>query len=75
METPLPAKGRRVWLTITFVLSPLGLALLWCALVDPESFGAFLLGIFFTILFGIAVIVAFLARKLNARSSDKTDNP
>lgn len=56
------------------VLSPLGLAFLYCALVDQESFGAFLLGISFTLLFSAMVLLRFLAKKLDAWRAKKKNN-
>jgi RsiW-degrading membrane proteinase PrsW (M82 family) len=63
MEPDKSPKTRRGWKTLAFVFSPLGLAFLWCAFVDQESFGAFLLGVLFTIVFGVIALGAWLIRK------------
>jgi hypothetical protein len=57
MEAKKSPKMRRRWRAWAFVFSPLGLAYLWCAFVDQESFGAFLLGVLFTILFGVGWLI------------------
>jgi TctA family transporter len=67
IETNKPTKRRRAWKTLAFVFSPLGLAFLWCAFVDQEAFGAFVLGVLFTGLFGVFA----LGRLLNKRSDEK----
>jgi len=83
METPLPpvisqqpsagrSTARRIWLTLAFVFSPLGLAFVWCAFVDQEAFGAFVLGILFTVLFGAVALGAWLMRKLDKRRAKET---
>jgi len=67
MERNKPTKARRGCLTLVFVLSPLGLAGLWCGFIDQESFGAALLGVVFTSLFGAVALVAFVVRKVSGR--------
>jgi len=63
MEGNKPTKSRRGWRTFAFVLSPLALAFLWCAFIDQESFGAFVLGLLFTILFGVVALGVWLVKK------------
>jgi len=52
---------------LAVVLSPLGLAFLWCAFVDQESFAAFVLGLLFTVLFGVAALGVWLVRKFDGK--------
>jgi RsiW-degrading membrane proteinase PrsW (M82 family) len=63
MEAHKSPKKRRGWRTLAFVFSPLVLAFLWCAFVDQESFGAFVIGVAFTIVFGVIALGAWLIRK------------
>jgi hypothetical protein len=83
METPLPpvisqqpsagrSTTRRIWITLAFVFSPLGLAFLWCALVDPEAFGAFVLGVLFTAVFGAIALGRFLIKRSDEKRSNET---
>ena len=58
---------RRGWMTLVFVFSPLGLAFLWCAFVDQEAFGAFVLGVLFTILFGVIALGRWLIKRMASR--------
>jgi len=61
------AKILRVLRMLAFVLSPLVLAFLWCAFIDQESFAAFVLGLFFTVLFGTIALGAWLVRKVRQK--------
>ena len=72
MDTNKPTTVRRRWFVLAFVLSPLGLAFLWCAFVDQEGFGAFVLGVLFTLLFGAVALVTFLVKKLMRRTKVET---
>jgi len=63
MEANKPTKRRRTWRTLAFVFSPLGLAFLWCAFIDQEAFGAFVLGVLFTGLFGVFALGRFLIKR------------
>jgi RsiW-degrading membrane proteinase PrsW (M82 family) len=63
MEAGKLRKMRSGWRTLAFVFSPLALAFLWCAFVDQESFGAFVIGVAFTIVFGVIALGAWLIRK------------
>ena len=58
---------RRIWKTLALVFSPMGLALFWCAFIDRESFGAFVFGVLFTILFGTIALGAWLTKKAAAK--------
>ena len=60
-------KMRRCWRTWALVFLPLGLAFLWCAFVDQESFGAFVLGVLFTIVFGAIALGAWLIKKADSK--------
>ena len=64
MDTTKPTTAHRRWFVLAFVFSPLALAFLWCAFVDQEGFGAFVLGVLFTLLFGAVALVTFLVKKL-----------
>jgi hypothetical protein len=61
------AKVLRVLRTLALVLSPLMLAFLWCAFIDQESFAAFVLGLLFTVLFGVCALGAWLVRRLRQK--------
>ena len=63
MDGNKPTKIRRGWLTAAFILSPLVMTVLWCRFVDQEDFGAFVVGVFLSLLFGGAVLVKFLLKK------------
>ena len=56
---------RSQWWTLGFVFSPLALALLYSALIDGESFGAFIFGVLLSLIFGAAVLVRYIAKKQN----------
>ena len=43
------------------------LAFLWCAFVDHEAFGAFVIGVLFTGLFGAFALGRFLLQRSDAR--------
>jgi hypothetical protein len=73
MDTSKATNVRRRRLVLAFVLSPLALAFLWCAFVDQEGFGAFVLGVLFTLLFGVVALMTFLVKKL-MRTTVKTPN-
>jgi RsiW-degrading membrane proteinase PrsW (M82 family) len=72
MEANKPTMMRRRWRTLAFVFSPLGLAFLWCAFVDREAFGAFILGVLFTGVFGVVVLVRFLIERSDKRGVSET---
>ena len=74
MDENKPKKVRRGWRTLALVFSPLGLAFLWCAFVDQEAFGAFLLGVLFTALFGAIALGAWLITMLDARRVKRADD-
>ena len=67
-----PRNVHHGWLVFVFVLSPLALAFLWCAFVDQEGFGAFVLGVLFTLLFAVVALVTFLVKKLMRRTTLET---
>jgi len=62
-------RGRR---TLALVLSPLALSFLWCAFVDQEPFGAFVLGLLFTVLFGAIALGAWLVRRFGEKRLKET---
>lgn len=68
MDGIKPIKNRRGCLaTLALVLSPLGLAFIWCALIDRESFGVFVLGSLFTVLFAAVAIATILVKGIRRR--------
>ena len=72
MNPAKPTTFRHPWLVLAFVLSPLALAFLWCAFVDQEGFGAFVLGVLFTLLFAVVALVTFLVKRLMRRTTVET---
>ena len=62
----------RMLRTLAFVLSPLVIAFLWCAFIDQESFGAFVLGLLFTVLFGAIALGVWVVRKLRDKRVKET---
>jgi len=64
MDISKPTTVQRRWLPFASIFSPLALAFLWCAFVDQEGFGAFVLGVLFTLLFAVVALVTFLVKKL-----------
>jgi hypothetical protein len=67
MQKKRVTKVRRAWLTFALVLSPLGIAFLWCAFIDQEDFVAFVLGIVLTVLFSTVALLMLLVRNLIGR--------
>ena len=65
-------KIRRGLRTVALVVSPLGLSFLWCAFVDQESFGVFIFGTLFTVLFGAIALGAWVVRKLRDKRAKET---
>ena len=63
MDANKSTNVRRRWLTAAFVSSPLVVTVLWCRFVDQEDFGAFVVGVFLSLLLGGVVLVRFLLKK------------